>query len=954
VRLDVVKSVADSPIAIAMSKALYYWTVMQLRVDNFWYRFDLNPITALVERKDPPPMNKLFKSILCLTLVAATLAAQDKDKKTSTAGGLAPVIDRELIFGNPEIAAPQLSPDGKYLAFLKPWKDTRNVYVKAVNEPFNAARLLTTESKRPIAGYFWTRDSKSVLYVKDHDGDENYNVYAVDPAAKPAAGAEAPASRDMTGLKGVRVELVDVPKNDPDTIYIGLNHRDKAWHDLYKLKISTGEKTLVRKNTERISGWNFDLQGNLRLAERSAENGDTEILRVDSDKFTKIFSCNVFEQCNVVRFHKDGKRAYMATNKGPDMDLAALALIDPETGKTEIVESDPLKRVDFTGAVFSEVTEELALTQYLDDHLRRYFKDKGIESDFQWLRAKFPGKDVGRVSWTKNENLWLVLATSDTEPGETYLLDRKTHKLTLQYKVREKLPREPLAEMKVVQYKSSDGLEIPAYLTLPKGIPGKNLPTIIFPHGGPWGRDVWGYNPYAQFFANRGYAVLSMNFRGSAGYGKKFIDAGNNEWGKKMQDDVTWGAKYLVAEGIADPKRVGIFGGSYGGYATLAGVAFTPDLYAAAVDLFGPSNLITLMESIPPYWEAGRQMFYQRMGNPTTPEGKALLVERSPLTSANKIKTPLLIAQGANDPRVNHAESEQIVIALRDRGFPVEYLLIPDEGHGFARPLNNMASVMATEKFFAKYLGGRAQEGGTPEVVARLKEVTVDPKTVVLAKRVDAGSVTAPKTATDLQPGAYKYKAIIEIGGQQIPLSISSTIAEGSGAWTATDVMNTPNGDVTTTSTLEKGTLISRNLSLKSEQGSLDLNFAGDKAAGNVNMGGQGKPVSVDLGGPLFANAAGAKQSISCLPLAEGYSTTYRNFDVQKQQVKLMQLKVTGVEKVTVPAGTFDAYKVEITSADGGADKETLWVARDSHKPVKETAVLPAMGGAVLTQELTQ
>jgi dipeptidyl aminopeptidase/acylaminoacyl peptidase len=269
---------------------------------------------------------------------------------------------------------------------------------------------------------------------------------------------------------------------------------------------------------------------------------------------------------------------------------------------------------------------------------------------------------------------------------------------------------------------------------LPKGIPAKSLPAIIFPHGGPWGRDVWGYNAYAQFLANRGYAVLSMNFRGSAGYGKKFIDAGNNEWGRKMQDDVTWGAEYLIAEGIADPKRVGIFGGSYGGYATLAGVAFTPDVYAAAVDLFGPSNLITLLNSIPPYWEAGRQMFYRRMGDPTTPEGKALLVERSPLTSAAKIKTPLMIAQGANDPRVNHAESEQIVIALRDRGFPVEYLLIPDEGHGFARPVNNMASLMAAENFFAKYLGGRHQEGGTPAVVARLKEVTVDPKAVVLAK----------------------------------------------------------------------------------------------------------------------------------------------------------------------------------------------------------------------------
>ena len=340
------------------------------------------------------------------------------------------------------------------------------------------------------------------------------------------------------------------------------------------------------------------------------------------------------------------------------------------------------------------------------------------------------------------------------------------------------------------------------------------------------------------------------------------------------------------------------------------------------------------------------------MGNPTTPEGKALLVERSPLTSAGKIKTPLMIAQGANDPRVNHAESEQIVVALRDRGFPVEYLLIPDEGHGFARPVNNMASIMATEKFFAKYLGGRAQEGGTPEVVARLKEVTVDPKTVVLAKKVDANTVTSPKPATDLEPGAYKFKAMIEVSGQQIPLSISTTIAEAGGAWSATDVMTTPNGDVTTTSTLEKGTLISRNLTLKSVQGSMDLNFAGGKAAGNELGDRTNQSQSIWAGRCL--PAAGAKQSISCLPLAEGYTTTYRNFDVQKQTVKLMQLKVTGVESVTVPAGTFDAYKVEISSADGGADKETLWVARDSHKPVKETMVLPAMGGAVLTQELLQ
>lgn len=551
-----------------------------------------------------------------------------------------------------------------------------------------------------------------------------------------------------------------------------------------------------------------------------------------------------------------------------------------------------------------------------------------------------------------DEQVWLVNANSDIEPGETYIFDRKTHKLALQYKVREKLPREALAEMKPVRYTSSDGLEIPGYLTLPKGMPGKNLPTIIFPHGGPWGRDTWGYNGYAQFFANRGYAVLSMNFRGSTGYGKIFLDGGNKEWGRKMQDDVTWGVKYLVGEGIADPKRVGIFGGSYGGYATLAGVAFTPDLYAAAVDLFGPSNLITLMESIPPYWEAARQMFYQRMGNPTTAEGKALLLERSPLTSANRIKTPLLIAQGANDARVNHAESEQIVVALRDRGFPVEYLLIPDEGHGFARPVNNMATLMAAERFLAQYLDGRYQEGGTPEVTARLKEITVDTKTVVLAKKVDASAVGAPKPAMDLQAGTSKYKAKLEMGGQQIPLTVSTTIAEDGGAWTVTDVVDTPSGPVTEISTLEKGTLIARKLNLKQGPVAMDLAFGGDKATGNMSMNGQDRPVSVDLGGPLFAEAAGSKQSISCLPLAEGYSTTYRNFDAQKQKVELMQLKVSGIETVTVPAGTFESYKVEISSADGGTDKETIWVARDSHKAVKESAVLGSMGGAILTQEL--
>jgi dipeptidyl aminopeptidase/acylaminoacyl peptidase len=880
--------------------------------------------------------------------MAMNLAAQNKPAMQ----GMPPLIDRELLFGNPEIAAAQISPDGRYLAFLKPWKDTRNVWVKKIGEPFSAARLLTTEDKRPVAGYLWTRDGKYVCYVKDNAGDENFNVYAVDPTATAPPGADAPPSRDLTGLKGVQVQLYSVPKNDPDVAYIGINDRDKAWHDLYKVKISTGEKTLIRKNTERVAGWTFDLNGQLRLAARVADNGDQEVLRVDADGFTKVYSCNVFETCDVLRFHKDGKQVYMETNKGDAADLASLALFDPATGKSQIVESDPLKKVDLGNAVFSEVTEELAQTNYIDDRIRRYFKDKGFEAEFKWLGTKLPGKQIAVASRTRDEQLWLVTASGDTEPGETYLFDRKAHTLTLQYKVREKLPRAALASMASIRYKSSDGLEIPAYLTLPKGVPAKGLPTLVIPHGGPWGRDVWGYNSLAQFFANRGYAVLMPNFRASTGYGKKFLNAGNGEWGRKMQDDITWGVKYLIAQGTADPKRVGILGGSYGGYATLAGVAFTPDVYRAAVDIVGPSNLITLLEAIPPYWESFRKLMYARTADLGTPEGKAWMRERSPLNSADKIKTPLLVVQGANDPRVNRGEAEQIVIALRDRGFPVEYMLAPDEGHGFQRPVNNMAMYMAAEKFLAKHLDGRYQEGGTPEVTKRLAEIMVDPKTVTLSKKVDAAAVGVPKPVTELKPGTYKYQAKVAMGGQEMALKLSTDIKEEDGAWKVTDSMETPMGTAIDTTILEKGTLIVRKRDVKQGPMAVKLDFTGGKALGSMSMNGQDKPVSSDLGGELFADAAGAQQVIGSLPLADDYSVTFRNFDLQKQKAKLVQLKVVGSETVTVPAGKFDAFKVELKSADGGADQSTIWIAKDSRQAVKVSAVLAAMGGATLTAEL--
>jgi hypothetical protein len=330
------------------------------------------------------------------------------------------------------------------------------------------------------------------------------------------------------------------------------------------------------------------------------------------------------------------------------------------------------------------------------------------------------------------------------------------------------------------------------------------------------------------------------------------------------------------------------------------------------------------------------------------------LMEESPLNSADKIKTPLLVAQGANDPRVNRREAEQIVIALRDRGFPVEYILAPDEGHGFARPINNLALFMASEKFFAQHLGGKYQEGGTAEEVARLKEITVDPKTVVLAKKVDAGSISAPKPAMDLQVGTYNYQVKIEAGGQKMNLKLSTTVQDGAGSWTAIDRMDTPQGAAIDTATVQKGSLLLLKRSVKQGPVAIDLDFAGNKAAGKMSMNGQDRSIAVDLGGPLFADAAGSDQVIACLPLAEGYTTTFRNFDVQTQKVKLLQLSVAGKEEVQVPAGTFKAFRVEISSADGGADKKTVWIAGDNHKVVKATGVLASMGGAVMTQELVQ
>jgi dipeptidyl aminopeptidase/acylaminoacyl peptidase len=861
-----------------------------------------------------------------------------------------PLIDREGLFGDVEIASPQLSPDGAAVAFLKPVKGVLNVWVKRTEEPIEKARAITGDADRPVAGFFWSRDSKYVLFARD-SAEGGHDLYAVRPEDAPARDATVAVPRNLTNAKGARAYVYAVARTDADALYVGINDRDPGWHDLHRVQISTGQRTRLRENKDQVRLFIFDLEDHLRLAMRTTENGENEILRVDVGGLERIAACGADETCQPARFHRDGQRVYLASNAGADVDLTRLVLLDVATGRQEVVESDPLGRVDLGGPLFSEKTDELVGTQYVDDRRRSYFQDPAYAQDDTLLRSKLPDREVGVVSSTRDERLWLVHSYGDVEPGEVHLFDRTTKALTRQYRLRESLSRAALSPMKAFRYRSSDGLEIPAFLTLPKGVPAKALPLVVLPHAGPWSRDFWGWDAWTQLLANRGYAVLQPNFRGSTGYGKKFLDAGNRQWGERMQDDLTWGVKHLVGEGIVDPKRVAILGVSYGGYAALAGLAFTPDVYAAGVSISGPSNLVSFTEAVPAYWTSYRMLLQQRLGDLGTPEGKAQLARQSPLSAVAKVSRPLLVVQGASDAQVTRAETEQVVVALRDRGVPVEYLVANDEGHGVTRPVNNLAVLTAAERFLAAHLRGRHQAEASAAVTSRLREITVDPKSVEMPRTIDPASVGVPTPARGLVAGTTNYKTRVEMAGSAVELAVSSDVQEEGDTWIVTDVAEMAAGRVTDRAVVEKGSLVLRRRSI--ERGSVTIDVVVKDGKAMMTVGAETPPIAVDLGGELFADGAGAGAAtvLATLPLAEGYQTTFRNLDVQARKVKAMELKVVGRERVTVPAGTFDAYKVELHSA-GDDTRLALWVARDEpRKVVKTVAITPQMG-ATITSEL--
>jgi len=890
-------------------------------------------------------VRKIFSSLLFI-LFSMQLSAQQP-----------PILDRELFFGDPEISGAQISPDGNFITFLKPFHNVRNIWVKERNQKFSEAKPLTDDTTRPVTSYFWSRDSKYVLFVQDQGGNENFRIYAVDPKT---SGDPVPAARDLTPYDKVRAFIYNVPKNTPNEIFIGLNDRNPQLHDVYKLNLTTGEKSLVRKNDDNVASWIFDLAGNLRLGIRQTPDGGTEILKVDGDKLTPIYSVNNEETAAPLRFTADGNSFYLITNKGKKIDKLELELFDMKTGKTKLVEKDPKNEVDFSDVIFSDINDELIATVYVGDDTRIYFKNKTWEKDYNTLKSLLPKGDIGLTSVTADENIWLVSVSRDVDPGSVYLFDRTNGKVQLLYRSRPNLPSENLSERKPVRYKVRDGLVIPAYLTLPKGIPAKNLPTVLFVHGGPWARDYFGYNATAQFLANRGYAVLQPNFRGSTGYGKKFLNAGNKQWGRgTMQHDLTDAVKWLVKQGIADPKRVAISGGSYGGYATLAGLTFTPNLYACGFDIVGPSNIITLLKSIPPYWAPAKKMFDVRLGSMEKPEEKKMLDEISPFNYATQITAPLYVVQGANDPRVNKAESDQIVVALRDLGRKVEYMVAPDEGHGFAGKENRIAMYTAMEQFFAKYLGGRVETEVRPEIQKKLDEITVDIKSVTMPKHE---STEAPKETLKSFDGSKtkeetaKYKVTINAMGQNFAMNLERNVSksqiDGKDAFLIVDTM-TGMMAMTDSVYIDRATLLPIKRIVQQGPANVMLDFKGNEVSGRILAGPQNLPINAKADSPILIDGSGLDVAIKSLPLKEGYTAGYNQLDLQTAATKAMTMKVVGSESLTTDLGTFDTFKIELTPNEGDSGATTIWLSKSDKAVVKSEMKLPAsMGNGKVVSEL--
>jgi dipeptidyl aminopeptidase/acylaminoacyl peptidase len=639
-------------------------------------------------------------------LLASSLAfAQPKPTPAEAVAGT-PVIPRSALFGNPEKTQGRVSPDGRYISFIAPRDGVLNVWL-AERGKLDDAKPITNDQKRGIRQHFWAYDNKHVLFLQDEGGDENFHLYSVDVVSG--------AQKDLSPIKGVRAELFGLSWKKPGKVAVGMNDRAPEWHDVYEVDIATGTRTLVEKNTQEFGGYDFDLDLKPRLATKQGADGN-EVFRKVGAKWVSLFKYGQEDSLTTgtLGIEAAGTTALLQSSVG--RDKAALVRVELASGKQTVLGSDEQADVETVWLNPRTSAPQAYTVNYLKPEIK--VLDKSVQKDVATLE-KALGDGYSVTNRTLDDSLWTVVTDDAQAPAIAYLYDRKAGTVTKLFEQRPALAGAGLVPMQSLEIKARDGLTLVSYLSLPPGSdqngdgrPDSPVPMVLNVHGGPWGRDTYGFNNAHQWLANRGYAVLSVNFRSSTGFGKSFVNAGDKEWAAKMHDDLLDSVKWAIDEKITTADKVAIYGGSYGGYATLVGLTFTPDTFACGVDIVGPSNLNTLLASIPAYWKSFFEDLARRVGDPRTEDGKKLLAERSPLTHAGDIKKPLLIGQGANDPRVKQAESDQIVNAMKSKNIPVTYVLFPDEGHGFARPNNRTAFYAVAEGFLSQCLGGRYEPIG--------------------------------------------------------------------------------------------------------------------------------------------------------------------------------------------------------------------------------------------------
>jgi dipeptidyl aminopeptidase/acylaminoacyl peptidase len=605
------------------------------------------------------------------------------------------LIPRPVLFGNPEKASPLIAPDGKRMSYLAPLNNVLNIWVGTPGQ--NDFRPVTKDTDRGITRYFWSEDNRHILYLQDAGGNENWRLFSVD--------VESGVTRDLTPFENVQTQILDHDKKFPNELLLAMNRETPELHDVYHLDLRTGDLRLIEKNPGNVVGWVIDTEMKVKGAMAATPNGGFDLLIKQKDEsWKKIIEWDAEDSLtsSPVVVCQDGT-LYLADSRGAN--AARLVKLDVDSGRIQVLVEDP--EYDVSDFLINPDTHEIQAVGMVKDRDQWTILDESVREDLEIIRGLHRG-DFFLLNRDNDDQTWMIGFTVDNGPVPYYAYNRKTKRAEFLFSNRPDLDHYELAQMEPISFQSRDGLMIHGYLTLPAGAARSNLPLVLNVHGGPWHRDTWGYNAEAQWLANRGYACLQVNFRGSTGYGKRFVNAGDREWGGKMHDDLVDAVQWITQNGIADPTRIAIYGGSYGGYASLVGATFTPDLFRCAISIVGPSNLITFIKTIPPYWSTFLAVMHKRLGNPDTDTD--FLISRSPLNKVDQIRIPMLIAQGANDPRVKQAESEQIVEAMQNRGIPHEYLLFPDEGHGFVKPQNRLKFYAAAEKFLATHLGGRYED----------------------------------------------------------------------------------------------------------------------------------------------------------------------------------------------------------------------------------------------------